>query len=262
MPVRDVSDSEVVFYQEHGWVKLDGLVDRETVAALLDAGRDLTRRCEAGWDAATPVESFAPGKRDYGEWWAMGGEDGGWTIEQIETDPFSSFKLSRDLGRVAHRLVNRSRLTDDQVAIRRGELDALICMMPSVEPRAAGGYHQDGAANERSGALMVWLALDEVVPEQGAMRFLSGSHREGSLGSYSFDEITGGRGVLDRYPKLQDIYEWSPPFHYRPGDATVHSAYLIHGTPANRTDKPRWSYIIRYDPADLVSDDPGPLVYP
>jgi hypothetical protein len=56
--------------------------------------------------------------------------------------------------------------------------------------------------------------------------------------------------VLERYPKLKELYPLSPPFHYQPGDASVHHGYTIHGTPLNRTDKPRWSYIPTYVPAD------------
>jgi hypothetical protein len=34
--VRDVTDDEVGFYQEHGWVKLEGLVSPSVVASMLE----------------------------------------------------------------------------------------------------------------------------------------------------------------------------------------------------------------------------------
>ena len=46
------------------------------------------------------------------------------------------------------------------------------------------------------------------------------------------------------------MLELSPPFHYQPGDCTVHHGYTVHGGPANSTDKPRWSYLFSYSPVD------------
>jgi ectoine hydroxylase-related dioxygenase (phytanoyl-CoA dioxygenase family) len=92
-----------------------------------------------------------------------------------------------------------------------------------------------------------WLALAEVTPEMGAMRFLSGVHREGPLGS-CFNEDTGD--VLEQYPKLTDLYPLSPPLHYQPGDATVHHGYMLHGAPPNETDAVRLAYLFSYVPAD------------
>jgi ectoine hydroxylase-related dioxygenase (phytanoyl-CoA dioxygenase family) len=136
-------------------------------------------------------------------------------------------------------------------------------------------------AADRVGRLNFWVALDEVTPEMGAMRFVTGSHREGPLGwplpeeylqqlredDGRIDPATMGtkarelgedaikalheRDVLWQYPKLLDIYEFSPPFHYQPGDATVHQGWMIHGAPPNRTERDRWCYIIEYSPADV-----------
>ena len=49
----------------------------------------------------------------------------------------------------------------------------------------AAGIKQDASehGSDRGGELQFWLALEEVTPEMGPMRFINKSHREGSLGS-------------------------------------------------------------------------------
>jgi ectoine hydroxylase-related dioxygenase (phytanoyl-CoA dioxygenase family) len=166
--------------------------------------------------------------------------------------------LGKELGRAAQRMQNRKRLTDEEIGVRFCD-DLLYCLLPDKESRSHR-WHQDLTfGTDRTGGFNVWIAIDEVLPEQGAMRFLTGSHREGPLGE-KFGEP--GATVLDRYPKLMDIYELSPPFHYLPGDTTIHEGLTIHGTPENWTDKPRWSFIPTYIPADNVEVNHGGLGFP
>ena len=56
--------------------------------------------------------------------------------------------------------------------------------------------------------------------------------------------------VMTFTPVMPNHYELSPPFHYQPGDATVHGGYMIHGAPPNTTDRDRWAYIYGYIPAE------------
>lgn len=246
--IRDVTDEEVAFYEENGWAKLDSLVTPELVGQMLRVGKERTSKA---------TESGA----------------GNWLAQDPECEPFRSFVFNKRMGRNAARLVNRKRLTDVDVALRY-RADHFICRTAEGGQRTA--YHQDSAehGSDRVGELQFWLALDEVTPEMGAMRFLSGVHRAGPLGSVFND----GPDLLGLYPKLPDLYEMSPPFHYQPGDATVHHGYMVHGAPPNTTDRPRWSYIFSYTPADTrwwngkvgnwgskrtpLDDDQNPTAYP
>ena len=97
------------------------------------------------------------------------------------------------------------------------------------------------------GELQFWLALAEVPPQMSAMRFVSRSHREGPLGSV-FNDDKGD--LLEQFPNLTSVLELSPPFHYQPGDCTVHHGHTVHGGPPNSTDKTRWSYLFSYSPSD------------
>lgn len=110
-----------------------------------------------------------------------------------------------------------------------------------------GPHHQDAPelGSDQVGEVQFWIALDEVTPEMGAMRFLDGSHREGILGVPFSDEAGLAWGelpdLLDRFPKLTDLYELSPALHYQPGDANVHHPQMVHGAPPNTTDRRRLS---------------------
>ena len=65
------------------------------------------------------------------------------------------------------------------------------------------------------GELQFWLALEEVTPEMGPMRFINRSHREGPLGSVfngDGDDLAGGvagyraaGNILDQYPLLPEV---------------------------------------------------------
>jgi ectoine hydroxylase-related dioxygenase (phytanoyl-CoA dioxygenase family) len=125
-----------------------------------------------------------------------------------------------------------------------------IDLLLQKSPGAAGStYHQDSSehGSDRVGELQFWLALAEVTAEMGAMRFVNRSHREGPLGSV-FNDDKGD--LLEQFPNLTSVLGLSSPFHYQPGDCTVHHGYTVHGGPDNSTDKPRWSYLFSYSPID------------
>ena len=229
--VREVTADEVAFYREHGWVKLDGLVRRDVVAAMLDWGKHERER-----HLAAEASDTGSQVRDHGIWteWRFVATDD-------EREPFRSVALSPEMGRNAQLLIGRD------VPVRYW-YDLVAVKVPSGEEGASErtGYHQDlpNHPQDRIGTLTIWIALDDVSPEQGSMRFVSGSHREGPLGR-------GARDQLEEYPALLDRLELSPPLYLHPGDATCHDGLTIHGAPANTGTKARWSFIVDYFPDDV-----------
>jgi hypothetical protein len=78
----------------------------------------------------------------------------------------------------------------------------------------------------------VWLALSSSKPESGSMRFLAGSHKLGQLRvRYEVEEhnmLSSGQHVdadLSRFNAVATSLE--------PGEASLHHAYLVHGSPPN-----------------------------
>lgn len=84
------------------------------------------------------------------------------------------------------------------------------------------------------------IAVDASTEENGCLQFIPGSHREARAlleGGYEGWEANGGnQAVLARFP---------PPVNglMEPGDLMVWSAYTIHGSRPNRSDRPRRVYI-------------------
>lgn len=123
-------------------------------------------------------------------------------------------------------------------------------------------WHQDAPYWPISGeALTVWIALDPVDHEGGAVRYLPGSHRDGVLYRPTSHQDRGAWEAVD-LPPLPDL-DALPPEALRewtlaPGDALVHHARTIHGAgPNTRAGRPRRAYATRW-----LGDDarwtPGP----
>jgi hypothetical protein len=245
--VRDITDEEVAFYLEHGWVKLVGLTTPEFAGELLKAGEAWHERNQKSTTEWNPLALSAG------------------------VEPFRSLVFSAIMGRNAQRLMDRKRLSGVDVGVRY-RVDHFVC-------KAAGSpgasYHQDTTEHgtDRAGEVQFWLALAEATPEMGTMRFLPGVQREGPLGSCF---APGDEDLLKRYPRLTDLYPMTEPIQYRPGDATVHHGFMVHGSGPNQSDRSRMSYIYSYTPADarwwngqvgnwgsqrlVLSDERNPLI--
>ena len=153
--------------------------------------------------------------------------------------------LVRLLGPLAAQLmkVDEVRLLDDVALVK--------------PPRHRGGHptvwHQD-APNfpfDRRGFLTMWIAVDDITLGQGPMTLLPGSHRLGLLGA-----IDGGGEEIPLASLLseEDRAYVGEPFTtaLAAGDATVHDGSLLHSAGANRTDRPRRGWGVRFIPADTL----------
>ena len=222
--LREVTDEEVAFYREHGWVMMKRLVDPDFAVEMLRIGQEWTQRREREGHTERPSQGLALSEG---------------------AEPFRSFMFSQRMAKNATRLVDRKRFKGVDIPLRY-RIDLLLLKPPGAH---GSTYHQDSSehGSDRVGELQFWMALDEVTADMGAMRFVDRSHREGPLGSVFNDD----RGdLLEQFPLLESELGLSEPFHYQPGDCTVHHGYTVHGGPDNTTNKPRWSYLFSYAPAD------------
>ena len=250
--VREVTDEEVAHYHEYGWVMMRGLVEPAFAAEMLRALRDT-------------------------------GADFGAHPAKFGVEPFRSFMFSRRMSSNAAKLVNKARIKGVDVPMRWRQdaatptgVTKAAGMTPSEEMPAelqhhdangvllGSGFHCDSAehGSDRVGELQFWLALAEVTPEMGPMRFVNRSHREilGSVFNGDTDDLAGTSGyrasgnILDQYPLLphHPDFGMSAPeeTHYQLGDCTVHHGYTAHGSINNATDRDRISYLFSYSPAD------------
>lgn len=231
--VLNATDEQVQFYQQNGWVKVPGLVPPEIAASMLEAA---TRYEE---------EAVSERARDLAMWreWRFVARDDA-------REPFRSVAYSPDMG------LNISRLDGHGCGVRYWT-DVLSKKSPAGTPGGSTGtgWHQDFPNHpiDRVGGATAWIALTDLEPEQGTMKFLSGSHREGPLGrTYSTGPIAGGTDQVQQHPWLLDRYEISEPLSLRAGDATFHHPLVVHGADPNNGTRPRWAFIAMYVAADSV----------
>ncbi|WP_433254891.1 phytanoyl-CoA dioxygenase family protein [Streptosporangium sp. CA-135522] len=235
-PVRDLTDDEVAFFEDNGWVRLPRLVDPDHVALLRK--RALEHLRERPRAVASPVDQAFGQSRDI-----------------AETDEhFRKLALAPALGRGATRMLRG-------VSGVRVQVTNLLIKEPqrglpgTRDPERPGGhgateFHQDfpWMPMDRSAMLTVWLALVDVPADMGSLRFYGGSHRYGLLGrSFTRD----GDDQLSQHSWLGRL-DLSPPLDLAAGDATAHHALTVHGAAANRRDTARLSFTVTYFDADAL----------
>jgi ectoine hydroxylase-related dioxygenase (phytanoyl-CoA dioxygenase family) len=236
--VRAVRDDEIADYRRDGWAKLPGLIPADVAAEMLEVGQAHL--------SDTPPQSGAQ-SLDLPMW-----REWRYLARDVRQEPFRSVAYSARLGE------NLSRLEGHGGGIRYWK-DTVSCKLPAG---AAGGstvtgWHQDFPAHpmDRLGGGTFWIALDDVEEDQGAMTFLTGSHKAGPLGRTFTNGPKGpsGRGdQIQENPWLVEQYPSSGPVALRPGDATVHHPLTVHGTGVNATGRPRWAFIVFYGAAEAL----------
>ncbi len=116
-------------------------------------------------------------------------------------------------------------------------------------------WHQDGEywPIRPLETCSAWIAIDDVSVENGAMRYIPGSHRQRQL----FPHVVSERNdlalnrVLD--PNCYDANTASYD-ELQSGQLSLHDVYLIHGSATNTSGKRRAGYAIRYMPGSSHFD--------
>jgi hypothetical protein len=130
-----------------------------------------------------------------------------------------------------------------------------ICKDPFVG--RATPWHEDsafwnGRLSRYDGIVTVWLALDRSTRENGCMRVIPGTHRNG-FSKYESVDLAGNtfhRQIANQIDEQQAVY-----FELEPGESSLHDSRIIHGAEANRSPHRRCGYTMRYFSTEA-------LVYP
>lgn len=111
-------------------------------------------------------------------------------------------------------------------------------------------WHQDGQywPIRPLGTCSVWVALDPVDRGNGCMRFIPGSHRREAL--YRHRVSSRENLVLDQEVIPEEFdEELAVDVELEPGQMSFHDVRMIHGSPANTSDRRRAGLILRFFPA-------------
>lgn len=106
-------------------------------------------------------------------------------------------------------------------------------------------YHQDNAyfCQTPPDMLTIWVAIDPVTVDNGAVYFVKGSHQGGMLPT----KLSGVRGNsigLAEPPETPKSEQFCATLE--PGDATIHHAEVIHHSDPNHTDQSRLGLLLVY----------------
>ncbi|MDL5045398.1 phytanoyl-CoA dioxygenase family protein [Oscillatoria amoena NRMC-F 0135] len=141
-----------------------------------------------------------------------------------------------------------------------------ICLWSShfiCKPKGDGKrvpYHEDsaywGKIISPMDIVTVWLAIDESTRENGCMYVVPGSHGHG-YSNYE-DVPDKDRSVFGiEIVKPERHEERAIPCELQPNQASLHHAKIIHGGPANTSQKRRCGYTMRYMSAACKFNEAG-----
>jgi len=113
---------------------------------------------------------------------------------------------------------------------------------------AATPWHQDEAYRVDAGfeysQVSIWMPLQDATVENGCMHYLPGSHRFGVLPHKSpgDDHKVHAIECVGDFDPMQGV-----SFPLPAGGATLHHGRTLHYTGPNRTDSPRFAYILAFE---------------
>ncbi len=130
--------------------------------------------------------------------------------------------------------------------------ETLICWATHYFAKLPGdgkrvSWHQDASywPLTPSKTVTVWLAIDDVDPDNGPMTVIPGSHVHGQL---DFEESTAEeQNVLSQSVRSPESYGAAPvAFTMRAGQMSLHSDLLLHGSEPNTSDRRRCGLTMRF----------------
>jgi hypothetical protein len=221
----NVTAENVEAFARDGHVKLEGVLDRDTIAAYRP---HIARAVHEGRAANTGVNLNL------------------WTRDEA----VRRFVLSPQLGFIAAQL-----LSVDAVRVFRDE--------PYFnKPGGAGTpWHQDAhfLPLDTDRILTIWIPLMDLQPLHAPMSYVSGSHRAGPLGFSAPGDEAMDRFETAMHAKGFDIATYG---HFAAGDVAVHHAWTLHSARTNRSHETREVLIIIYfaDGARVIEPPQAPGV--
>lgn len=221
----ELAPESVESFRRDGHVKLDGVLDRETIAAYRP---HIARAVHEGRAPNSGVNLNL------------------WTRD----DAVRQFVLNPRLARVAADLLG---------------VDAVRVFRDEPYFKTAGGaptpWHQDAyfLPLDTDRILTIWIPLMDLEPAHAPMHYVSGSHRAGALGFSAPDEAGMDRFETSMRARGLEIATYG---RFAAGDVAVHAGWTLHSARTNTSAETREVLIIIYfaDGARAIEPPPAPGV--
>jgi len=236
-----LSDEQVAFYHEHGYLAGVRILDDDQIAQL----------------QAELIEFFDPGHPGHELWYEYH------TNESSRPDTVLFHALGAWRIRPGfHDILWHPAFTVAASQLLGGAVrfwhDQLFC-----KPARHGGvvaWHQDYSYWTRTkpmAHLTCWIGLDDSTRDNGCVHYVPGSHRWDLL------PITGLAGNMEAIKEVLSPSQWEQFTHpvaieLKPGECSFHHPLMVHGSFENRTDRPRRATVINAFRDGVKSDSDQP----
>lgn len=245
--VEDVTEADLGFFREHGYLAIDELLDEDEIAAALDGMHALLAGDVPEFDGVQ-YESELAEEVDDPE--ALPPE-----VKQDYVRKFMWFAEHEERLRAP---AEEPELLDLLSTLVGGEPERFqdMALLKPPEGGREKPWHQDKAYFDLdldAPVVGVWIALDEATAENGCMHVIPGSHKDGPVEHFDRRDWQ----ICDTDVQVDE--DVMVPLE--PGGALLFDGFIHHGTPPNRSGKRRRALQFHYTAADATWLDERPAVY-
>lgn len=234
-----LSSTEIDFFKDQGYLKIEGLLDAARVAqlcALADAEVEKARK-SAGQSKLDILES-----KSYADMPAV-------------------FRLSRVMARHdAYKAVALDPVVADDVRALAGH-DARVCVnrhnMMIVKAARVGrqvDWHQDGFNWGNDGIVSLMVFLDDAKTDNGCLEIIPGVHKRGLFPSA---ENNAGIGLDLSRPEIAALTRQAVPLAANAGDGLFFHSCTPHFSRANSSERSRRNLVFAYVSGSDMRTNPG-----
>ncbi|MCZ7646429.1 MAG: phytanoyl-CoA dioxygenase family protein [Planctomycetota bacterium] len=114
------------------------------------------------------------------------------------------------------------------------------------------GWHQDFPAwpiLQPADLISAWVALDDAEIDNGCMWMVPGSHRWGKVPIRTGEDF---QPVFEQALVPDGVETKAEPMPVKKGEVAFHHCMTWHGSPANKTSRPRRAFAIHYMPGYTI----------
>ncbi|SMF47880.1 Phytanoyl-CoA dioxygenase (PhyH) [Tistlia consotensis] len=242
------------------------MLDEEQVRQFREEGYLIVPGCASTWEVValnSELDGWIDESRQHSENWGVTA-DGKHVFDLEPGHSAERPKLRRVTNPADFSDLYRSVLFDGRVVdVAAGLLGPDVkfhhckinIKMPSMETYV--GWHQDHPfePHTNDSVVVALVMLDDMTEQNGALQVVPGSHRT----HYSHYKDERFAGEIDRalWPEFE---AGSVKLTGKAGDVVFIDSWMVHGSPANRSDTPRRLLICDYTAADAFPLSPSNIL--